>query len=236
VVVTAVRVRADVTFDVADFFQTAQAARHTLADASSRWGGPLNELSNSAFTMPRFGRSNTLRQESLMRGRHADRGLAVAAMMARQAPRMLAILLFVLAAQSVHALWQGGRTPQVVPTESLPPIRPAPLVADVGAIVGRHLFGNAAASRADAPPPPTRAALVLGGVWYTPAGDAYALIGEPGAPQRPYRTGDRLPGGVELAGVEAAHVLLRRDGKVETLALPRAATVAQPAAATRRLP
>ena len=45
---------------------------------------------------------------------------------------------------------------------------------------------------------------------------------EPGAAQRPYRTGDRLPGVVELAGVEADRALLRRDGKVETLALPRA--------------
>ena len=158
-----------------------------------------------------------------MRGRHADRRLAVAAMGAQQAPRVLAILFFALAAWSAHVLWQGVRAPQAVSAPAAPHAqRPPALVADVGLIVGRHLFGDATASLANAAPPPTRAALVLGGIWYTPAGDTYALIGEPGAAQRPYRTGDRLPGGVELAGVEADRALLRRDGKVETLALPRA--------------
>jgi type II secretory pathway component PulC len=172
-----------------------------------------------------------------MRGRHADRGLAVAAMMARSAPRMLAILFLALAARSVQAIWQGARAPETVSAAPVPPAdRPPTLTADVGSIVGRHLFGDAVASRADAPPPPTRAALVLGGVWYTPDGDAYALIGEPGAPQKAYRTGSRLPGGVELDAVEADRVLLRRDGKAETLALPRAASVTKPAATARRLP
>jgi len=153
-------------------------------------------------------------------------------MVAQQAPRMLAILLFALAAWSVHTLWQGAPAPQAMsaPT-AVPADRPPALAADVGAIVGRHLFGDAVASQTNTPPPPTRAALVLGGIWYTPAGDAYALIGEPGAAQRPYRTGDRLPGGVELAGIEADRALLRRDGKVETLALPRAAAVPQPTTA-----
>lgn len=175
-----------------------------------------------------------------MRGRHADRRLAVAAMVARQAPLMLAILFFVLAARSVYALWQGVRAPQAMSATSVRHADRQPtLAADVGSIVGRHLFGDAAVSKADAPPPPTRAALVLGGVWYTPDGDAYALIGEPGAAQKPYRMGNRLPGGVELAGVEADRVLLRRDGKVETLALPRAtpvfASAPRPVAAPRRV-
>ena len=53
-----------------------------------------------------------------MRGRHADRRLAVAAMGAQQAPRVLAILFFALAAWSAHVLWQGVRAPQAVSAPS----------------------------------------------------------------------------------------------------------------------
>lgn len=163
-----------------------------------------------------------------MRGRHGMGGSAVAAV----APRVLTALFCALAAWSALATWRAARTPSAAspagPASSA--ARSPALATDVGAIVSRHLFGDAASNPAEAPPP-TRAALVLGGVWYTPAGNAYALIGEPGAPQKPYRTGDHLPGGVELAGVEADRVLLRRDGQTETLALPR---VAPPKAGERR--
>lgn len=168
-----------------------------------------------------------------MRGRQADGGNALAAV----APRALAVLCCGLAAWSALGTWRAVSTQQAgAPAAAPPPAerRPA-LAADVGAIVDRHLFGSAAVSQAQAPQP-TRAALVLGGVWYAPAGDAYALIGEPGAPQKPYRTGDRLPGGAELAGIEAARVLLRRDGQTETLALPRAPSAPSPTARARRSP
>lgn len=147
---------------------------------------------------------------------------------------MLAVLFCGLCAWTAYALWRSSLAPQV--TEIATPVQPADrrpvLTADVALIAARHLFGEVTTSPAGAPPPPTRVALVLGGVWYAPAGDAYALIGEPGAPQKPYRTGNRLPGGVELAGVEAERVLLRREGKVETLALPRAASAPRSASAS----
>jgi general secretion pathway protein C len=153
----------------------------------------------------------------------------------RHAPPMLAVLFCGLCVWTAYALWRSSLAPQV--TEIATPVQPADrrpmLTADVALIAARHLFGEVATSPVGASPPPTRAALVLGGVWYTPDGDAYALIGEPGAPQKPYRTGNRLPGGIELAAVEADRVLLRRDGKVETLALPRAASVSASASAPR---
>lgn len=54
-----------------------------------------------------------------------------------------------------------------------------------------------------------------------------------GAAQQSYRVGDRLPRGVELTGVEADHVLLRRGGRIETLALPRVPLQRLPAGAER---
>lgn len=162
-------------------------------------------------------------------GRRAGAAVLVASA-ARHGPVLLAVLFCGFGLWSARTLWQSAAAPP--PAQEPTDRRPA-LVADASLIASRHLFGDALASQTDAPAPPTRAALVLGGVWYTPGGDTYALIGEPGAAQRPYRTGDRLPGGVELVGIEADRVLLRREGQVETLALPRAASAPKPAAPRR---
>ncbi len=148
---------------------------------------------------------------------------------------MLAAVVF--AALCVHALldvWRAPADPARVPKVTATAVAPqrAALRANVAAISGRHLFGTALPAREEAPPP-TRAALVLGGIWYSPAGEVYAVIGEPGAAQKAYRTGDRLPGGLELAGIELDHVLLRRDGKTETLALPRSSLPSRPAGAAQ---
>lgn len=171
-----------------------------------------------------------------LRGQRTDRLIAVAMASARRGPLLLGLLFCGLTVWASRGLWRVVTAPPAVvqtpvATSALP--RPT-LTADVAAIAGRHLFGEAASERSEAPPPPTRAALVLGGVWYTPAGNAYALIGAPDAAQKPYRTGDRLPGGAELVGVEAGRVLLRRDGQVETLDLPRAAQQSGAAGPARR--
>lgn len=170
-----------------------------------------------------------------MAGRRAGAAVLVASA-ARHGPLLLALLFCGLGVWSARALWQSTAVlPSPVPTgENDSAGRRPALAADAALIASRHLFGDAVATETGTPAPPTRAALVLGGVWYTPAGDAYALIGEPGAPQKPYRAGNRLPGNVELAGVEADRVLLRREGKVETLALPRAAAASKRTPAIRR--
>lgn len=146
---------------------------------------------------------------------------------------MLAVVLFaVLGGRAAFVTWRSMAAPVNAPRAAPPAVTAAPaLQADLSAITNRHLFGAAPAVQ-DVPPPPTRAALVLGGIWYSPTGEVYALIGEPGAPQKTYRQGERLPGGVELAGVEVDRVLLRREGKIETLALPRVPLHTRPAGAT----
>ncbi|MEW6728606.1 MAG: type II secretion system protein N [Pseudomonadota bacterium] len=64
----------------------------------------------------------------------------------------------------------------------------------------------------------TRLPLALRGVL---AGQGLALIAASGQPERVYRAGDRLPGGVILRSVLADHVLLERAGTLERLALPK---------------
>lgn len=168
--------------------------------------------------------------------RRGTQGFAAVAVGTRRwGPWLVAVLFVALGAQAALDAWRSFPLATTVPAASVAsgaPIGPR-LEADVAAIGDRHLFGSASAAIA-AEPPQTRVALVLGGVWYAPTGAAYALIGEPGAAQRSYRVGERLPGDVELAGVEADRVLLKRDGQVETLALPHGSLAPRPPAPPRR--
>jgi general secretion pathway protein C len=172
---------------------------------------------------------------SVMIGRGTGGLAAVAGTVSHRGPWLIAILLAAFGCVAALDVWRIVTVKAPVAVSPAVGVTPAGagLPTDVAAIVDRHFFGLAAAGGKGAAPPPTRAALVLGGVWYTPAGDVYALIGEPGVAQRSYKVGDRLPGGVELVGVEADRVLLRRDGKTETLALPRLSLNAGPAGAAR---
>ena len=164
-----------------------------------------------------------------MLGRRTGRMAAGATGALRHGPLVLAALLGALCLAAARDLWRAGAAP---PPVSLAPIPAAnsrgaqALVSDTALVARRHLFGAVQQSEA---PPATRAALLLGGIWYAPDGDGYALIGAVGESQRPYRSGDRLPGGVELESVHADHVLLRRAGRTEKLSLPRAAPIARPA-------
>ncbi|WP_440940473.1 type II secretion system protein N [Immundisolibacter sp.] len=147
---------------------------------------------------------------------------------ARRGPLLLAVGLGALCVGAAHGVWQVLTAP--IP-ESAAPVRqaaerPAPLTVDVQSITAQHLFGVPVTQTVA---PPTRAALSLGGIWFEPDGNAYALIGTPGQPQRPYRVGERLPGDIELTQVHPQHVLLHRDGREETLALPRSSLDAHPA-------
>ncbi|GAB4354287.1 MAG: hypothetical protein Kow0073_10860 [Immundisolibacter sp.] len=152
---------------------------------------------------------------------------------ARRGPLPLAAVLGALCVGAAYDVWQVLTAPTA---ESLAPAwpvapRPAPRSVDVPSIIAQHLFGVPVTQTAA---PPTSAALSLGGIWFEPDGNAFALIGAPGQAQRPYRVGERLPGDIELRQVHPQYVLLRRDGRDETLALPRRAADAKPAAERAR--
>lgn len=143
-------------------------------------------------------------------------------------PRLASLLFATLLVQAGFAAWRAGRPlPEATSSVRPGPVAAATQGADVALIAGRHLFGEPAATEAEQAPP-SRANLVLGGTWHVTDGTGgYALIGETGGRQRPYRPGDQLPGGAELVEIRADRVLIRRDGRSETLPLPR-----EPATAT----
>jgi len=137
----------------------------------------------------------------------------------------LALALGVQAALIVTDL-AGGVTPapaaNATPANATP--APARKFINPALIANAHLFGSAQAeAQADASnAPQTSMALVLTGI--IAAGDprqGLAIIGENAGAARVKAVGDSLPGGATLHSVYDDRVLLDRNGRLESLALPR---------------
>lgn len=93
-------------------------------------------------------------------------------------------------------------------------------------IASWHLFGEAASGSSPASPPinapETHLNLVLHGVLSsTDVAIARAIIAAPGGNENDYAVGSELPGGAELTRIYSDRIILRRDGRYETLKLPK---------------
>ncbi|MCC5857333.1 MAG: type II secretion system protein GspC [Ectothiorhodospiraceae bacterium] len=89
-----------------------------------------------------------------------------------------------------------------------------------------HLFGRAGPlDRVDDTPidaPETRLNLTLRGVFHSPSQErALVIISRGNQGEDFYRVGDQLPGGATLAAIHPDRVILRREGRHETLSLPQ---------------
>lgn len=123
-----------------------------------------------------------------------------------------------------RALGAGEALPSAAaPSNSLPfgprSHNPQLLLATV---VEAHLFGSAPVA-ASGNAPPTTLPLVLTGVIADPGhpDKGQAILGPNAAAARLYSVGAAVSGGTYLHAVYADHVLLERNGALETLMLPR---------------
>ncbi|MGD9599149.1 MAG: type II secretion system protein GspC [Steroidobacteraceae bacterium] len=110
---------------------------------------------------------------------------------------------------------------------------------DLGALVGAHLFGEAAVavSSDTGNAPATSMALVLAGVIAnTDPKTGIAIIGETAANAKVAMVGDTVPGGAKLNAVYPDHVLLERAGALESLQLPHERSLAAAAPPPPALP
>ncbi len=139
----------------------------------------------------------------------------------RVAAWLLALALGVQAAMIVTSLAGVGGAPAPGMMAAAARVRRAPV--DVAAITNTHLFGVAPTSAAgNANAPQTSMPLVLTGVIAAnDPRDGLAILGPNAASTKVYAVGDNIPGGARLHAVLADHVLLERDGIIESLALPR---------------
>ena len=150
----------------------------------------------------------------------------------RNAPFLLGGLLAAGAAwQAAVLTWSG------IETFSSAPSLPAPVelqtASESGAqresmqsVAAMHLFGTAetapdalAAAAADAPE--TRLNLKLRGILAADPAEFSRAIISSGNEDKVYAIGATVPGGATVEAVLADRVLLRRDGRLETLRLPR---------------
>ena len=131
---------------------------------------------------------------------------------------------------------------------------PEPPAIDATAIAGWHLFGELSDDAEDETPVPAGVAdvesmdaipdstirlEVTGTVVATHDEAARAIVKDASGTQREYRIGDTLPGNVELHAVERSRIVIRRNGALEAIALPKPedlvpATESGPAASPRR--
>ena len=149
------------------------------------------------------------------------------ALLLRDGPRIatwvLAIALGVQAALILTDLAGAGRGATAGPPVARGPLRSHFL--DLAAITNAHLFGAAPAPRQDAAnAPQTSMPLVLSGII---AGNdpqnGLAILGPSAQNARVYAVGDSVPGGARLHSVYSDRVLIERDGRLESLTLPRQA-------------
>lgn len=139
---------------------------------------------------------------------------------------VLAAALGVQAAIIVTDLAGASRVPAIDEINPLPAAAAPSRRVDVAAIVSSHLFG---AAQADAPAavdaanaPQTSMPLVLTGIIAADEPQAgLAIVGQNAGSTKVYAVGDNLPGGARLHSVYSDRVLLERNGRLESLTLPR---------------
>ena len=135
--------------------------------------------------------------------------------------------------------WQlAGLTWQLLPSVPAPEdgVAPPPVTAppqsradrvDERQLAGWHLFGATSqqpvvqrAAPLDAPE--TRLRLTLKGVFASDGkSDGWAIIADPKGKEDSYSIGDPLPGGAKLAEIYPDRIILDRNGRFETLKLPK---------------
>lgn len=125
--------------------------------------------------------------------------------------------------------------------ESVPVAQPRNAVAtpvqrqsaiDEQQIASWHIFGEAGVEQPEAQPtvdaPDTSLQLTLRGVFASEdAADARAIIGDPRGDEKHYKVGDPLPGNAKLTEIYPDRIILERNGRYETLRLPRETTGAK---------
>lgn len=136
----------------------------------------------------------------------------------------------------------------LAPAVSIPPLYNGNEAAGAGgrsvpklSIAGLNLFGTSNSS-AEVPDvisenaPETRLRLVLNGIAMAArAEQSSAIVSEgPNGQVQWYRVGDQLPGDAQLVEVKHDQILLRREGRIETLRFPLDSDRIEPASEVRR--
>lgn len=144
--------------------------------------------------------------------------------------KLVNLLLVVwLAWLSAKLTWllvpQPEQTEQAVAVISAP-VKPPTRRIDERQIANWHLFGVAGQEKVVekkvVEAPETRLKLTLRGVFAEEdSTSGYAIVGDPKGKEENYTVGDPLPGGAKLSEIYPDRIILERNGRFETLRLPK---------------
>ncbi len=143
-------------------------------------------------------------------------------------PKFVFIVLVLLITQTFAELtWSFFSPTQETIKHQVGRVKTVAAGASLKEVGSYHLFGNAKSQTVvqqkiiDAPE--TRLRLDLKGVFAsTNAREALAIISTSKGKDKTYHVGDKVTGGAALHAVYADRVILKRNGKLETLRLPKA--------------
>jgi general secretion pathway protein C len=156
------------------------------------------------------------------------------------------LLVVWIAAQLATLTWgllapEAGDDPVVSAARSMP-VKPDPDRRLIAQLPGWHLMGvvtrTVAPARTEVPAdaPDTRLKLTLRGALASDEpGNARAIIADPKGQDEQYSIGDILPGNAELSEIYPDRVILKRNGRYETLRLPEERQPAGNVTARRRV-
>jgi general secretion pathway protein C len=161
-------------------------------------------------------------------------------------PGVVAVLVIAIAFELATLTWTvvPGASPAVAPAVPRSDGASSGPAADFSSLLGSHLFGEAANAPAPVPAavldaPETTLSLTLKGI-LSREGDANggAIISTNRGEDRAYRVGQTIEGadGATLHSVYADRVLLDRNGRLETLRLPKELTASTSTFAAAPLP
>lgn len=159
-----------------------------------------------------------------------------------QLSKLVNVLLIIwLAWLSAELTWllvpEAGQTEQAV--TAAPAVKRQPPRIDERQIADWHLFGVVGDEKLqkkqvlDAPD--TRLKLILRGVFATEESTGgRAIVGDPKGKEENYAVGDPLPGGAKLSEIYPDRIILERNGRFETLRLPKQRALSGPGDAGNR--
>ncbi|MGB5727147.1 MAG: type II secretion system protein GspC [Thiogranum sp.] len=150
-----------------------------------------------------------------------------------QLSKLVNVLLIIwLAWLSAKLTWllvpEAGQTEQAVSVAPAPVKRQQPRI-DERQIAGWHLFGVAGEKKTvekrAVEAPETSLKLTLRGVFaHEESTGGRAIVGDPKGKEEHYAVGDPLPGGAKLSEIYPDRIILERNGRFETLRLPKELT------------
>lgn len=149
-------------------------------------------------------------------------------LLAQRAPQLLVTALFIALAIELGLILTrslGGQDALPPPettalhTTTLPPrVNPA---VELATVVNAHLFGVAGAQAGGSAPQTTLPLVLTGVIANRDPAKGQAIIGDTAASAKLYAVGATIPGGARLNAVYEDRVLIDRNGRLETLLLPR---------------